>query len=102
MQIGVGLPLAIGCAALLAVTVLAGDPDVAQFLYRKAEKARRARKYEEAEKSYRRALEEQSPFPEAAFGLGQTLEKRGRLGEALHAYRRCRDEIAASPAPSSK
>ena len=102
MQIGVGLPLGIGCAALLAVTVLADDPDVAQFLYRKAEKARRARKYEEAEKSYRRALEEQSPFPEAAFGLGQALEKRGRLGEALHAYRRCRDEIAASPAPSSK
>ena len=101
MRIGTGLLLAAGCA-LLAVTTLAGDPDVAQFLYQKGQKAYRARKYEEAEKSFRRALEEHSPLPEAQFALGQTLERLERMGEALNAYRRCRDEIAGGPAPTGR
>jgi tetratricopeptide (TPR) repeat protein len=90
-------------ALLLApVPGAAGDRDVAELLFKKAEKAARSNKHEEAVSLYERALEEHSPHPEAAFGLAVVLEKLGRSEDALQAYLRCRDEIAALESPSRK
>ena len=91
---------------LIALTsgpaALAGDRDVADFLFKKAEKAYRAHRYEDAVSDYRRARTECTPLPEAAFGLGLSLEKLGREAEALAAYRACVEEVAAAESPPSK
>jgi tetratricopeptide (TPR) repeat protein len=91
---------------ILAAVVLgpgaSGDADVAKLLFKKAEKAARAKKYDEAAALFKRALDEHSPYPEAAFGLAIALEKHGKTEEALAAYLRCRDEIAGMKSPSRK
>jgi tetratricopeptide (TPR) repeat protein len=105
---GIGLSLPLPSLSLLARFSLlllllglgasigrAGDPDVADFLLKKAQKALRAKDYAEAESSFRRAMEEMSPFPDAAYGLGETLEKLDRNLDAIAAYQRCHDEVAA-------
>ena len=89
------------CLALLAV-VEAGDRDVALFLLKKAEKACRARKYEEAADTFKRAREEFTPLPEAAFGMGQAFEKLERNADAIAAYRLCAEEVGAAEKPSAK
>jgi len=75
---------------------LGGDADFARFLFVKAEKAFRARRYEAAEESYRKALAQLTPFPEAAYGLGRTLERLERPRDAMAAYRTCREQIETS------
>jgi hypothetical protein len=87
---------------VIALAARAGDPDVARLLCQKAQKAYRARQYEEAEKNYRRAIAENPPCPEACYGLAETLEKLERIGDALATYRRCVDGIMATPKPSSR
>ncbi len=77
-----------------------GDADVAKLLFDKGEKAFRAENYEEALEHYRRALAESSPYPEAEYALGQTLEKLNRNEDAIAAYVRCIDEVRALPTPS--
>lgn len=89
------------CLALLVV-VEAGDRDVALFLLKKAEKACRAKDYEQAVTHFKRAREECTPFPEAAWGLGQALEKLERSGEAIAAYRLCAQEVGEADKPSAK
>jgi tetratricopeptide (TPR) repeat protein len=88
--------LVLASIALLSVTsgpVRAGDPDVAKLLFDKGEKAYRAKNYEEAESYYARAIKEHSPYPEAAFGHGEALEKLGRTNEAIDAYLLCKDQL---------
>lgn len=82
-----------------ALPARAGDPDVAKLLYEKAEKAARSRDWEEAENYYRRALEEYSPLPDAAYGLGEVLEKQGKTSEAIDAYLLCKDQILGLESP---
>ena len=86
--------------ALLVTVPSIADEDVAKLLFAKGEKSFRQKKYEDAEGNYRRALEELSPYPEAAYGLARSLEKLGRTQEALDAYLRCRDEIKDMESPS--
>jgi tetratricopeptide (TPR) repeat protein len=85
-----------------AAGAAAGDRDVAEFLLKKAEKAFRARKYEEAAEDYRRARQEFAPLPEAALGLGEALEKLDRSAEAIAAYRACVTDVGTEAAPSPK
>jgi hypothetical protein len=80
-----------GGASLLVLVIAvgvvgAGDRDIAELLYGKGEKAYRKKAYEEAAGHYERALEESSPYPEAAYKLGMCLEKLGKGKEALEAY----------------
>lgn len=89
------------CLALL-VTAEAGDRDVALFLLKKAEKAYHAKDYEQAAATFKRAHAECAPLPEAAWGLGQSLEKLERPGEAIAAYRLCAEEVAEAEKPSFK
>jgi hypothetical protein len=86
----------------LLAAVEAGDRDVALFLLKKAQKAYRAKKYEEAADTFKRAHKECAPLPEAAWGLGQSLEKLERVGEAIAAYRLCAEEVAEAEKPPSK
>jgi len=85
--------------AVLAGISVAGDRDVAELLFGKAEKAYKRKQYEDAAGYYRRALDETSPYPQAAFGLGQSLEKLGRAQDAIRAYLRCCDELEAVESP---
>jgi len=80
----------------------AGDRDVAEFLLKKAGKACRAKQYEQAAADFKRARAEFTPLPEAAFGLGQALERLEREAEAIAAYRLCVEEVAAEIKPSPK
>ncbi len=80
--------------SLLQVAGRAGDEEIARLLYRKAQKATRAESFQEAADLYRRALEEHTPYPEAAFGLGESLEKLAKSNEALLAYIACKDQAA--------
>ena len=89
------------CLAFLAV-VEAGDRDVALFLLKKAEKACRAKDYEEAAATFKRARAEFTPLPEAAYGLGRALEKLEREAEAIAAYRLCAEEVDAADKPSAR
>lgn len=89
------------CLTFLVV-VEAGDRDVAQFLAKKAEKAYRAKDYEQAAATFKRAHAECTPFPEAVWGLGQALEKLERASEAIAAYRLCAAEVSAADKPSMK
>jgi hypothetical protein len=87
-------------AGLLLVSLArAGDPEVAAFLLKKAEKALRAKDYESAANDFRRAREEHTPLPAAAYGLGQALEKLGRESDALAAYRQCVAEAEGMDEP---
>jgi len=89
------------CLALLVVAE-AGDREVALFLLKKAEKAYRAKDYEQAAAAFKRARTECTPFPEAAWGLGQSLEKLEREAEAIAAYRLCAEEVGDAKKPSAK
>ena len=94
------------CLLLLAVSipvsiVLAGDRDVAELFVKKGQKAWRGKRYEEAADYYRRALDEHTPFPEAAFELGRCLEKLGRTEEAIQAYLTCQDHLREIEKPTS-
>jgi hypothetical protein len=85
------LGLSTGMGVLIALAILvgaagAGDKDIAELLYGKGEKAYRKKAYKEAVDHYRRALEEHSPYPEAAYRLGMALEKLGNGKEALEAF----------------
>jgi len=84
------------------VVAEAGDRDVALFLLKKAEKAYRAKDYEQAATTFKRAHAECTPLPEAAWGLGQSLEKLEREAEAIAAYRLCAEEVGAADKPSTK
>ena len=84
---------------LLIAPVWSGDAEVARFLYQKAQRAYRAKKYDEAEKGFRRAVKEDSPFPEASYALGLALEKLARPVEAIAAYQQCLDAAAGDDAP---
>lgn len=85
---------------LAAGRVLAGDPDVASLLFKKAKKSFAAKDYKEAETGFRRAIKEMSPYPEARLCLGETLEKLDRPREAIEEYRTCVGEINDAGAPS--
>jgi len=85
---------------LAAGSVLGGDPDVADLLYKKAKKAFASKDFSEAEAGFRRAIQEVSPFPEARLGLAETLEKLDRSGDAERAYRACIAEIEDAGDPS--
>ncbi|MHC4473193.1 MAG: tetratricopeptide repeat protein, partial [Planctomycetota bacterium] len=87
---------------LLALPVGAGDKDLAKLMFKKGEAAKKAKNYEEAADLYRRAIDEDPPFPEAALGLGQALEKLGKIPEAIEAYLECRDAVAGLDPPSRK
>lgn len=95
MRLGIGV-------LVLAVLVSAGDREVAEFLFSKGQKALRAKQFEEAEANFRRAIEEDSPYPEASYGLGQALEKLDRGGDACQAYRECIAAIDSLDEPSGK
>ncbi|MCK6460334.1 MAG: DUF1080 domain-containing protein [Planctomycetes bacterium] len=94
---GFGLAVAV---VLAAGSVLGGDADVADLLYKKAKKAFAAKDYVEAESGFRRSLKELSPNPDARFGLAESLEKLDRPREANEEYRNCVAEIDALGAPS--
>ncbi len=83
-----------------AGSVFGGDPDVADLLYKKARKAFASKDYVEAESCFRRAIQEVSPYPEARLGLGETLEKLDRPGDAERSYRACIAEVEAAGDPS--
>jgi tetratricopeptide (TPR) repeat protein len=85
---------------LAAGTVTGGDPDVAGLLFKKARKAFSSKDYAEAESGFRRALKELTPYPDARFGLAESLEKLDRPREAYEEYRGCVAEIDAAGAPS--
>jgi hypothetical protein len=89
-------------ALVSGLAASAGDRDVADFLFKKAEKAYRAHRYEDAVKGYQRARAEFTPLPEAAFGLALGLEKLDREAEALAAYRTCVREVETAESPPSK
>ncbi len=97
-------PLLLGVAIAWALgdRAVAGDRDVAELLYQKGLKASREKNFAEAESCFRRAIAEFSPYPDAVFAHGEALERLGRAAEACAAYRRCLDEIRASPPPASK
>lgn len=87
---------------VLAAAATGGDRDVAEFLFKKAEKAYRAKDYESAASDYARARKEYTPHPPAAYGLALALEKLGREPEAIAAYRQCIAEVDAAAEPSWK
>ncbi len=96
----------VACAGLvigaLAAFSRAGDPDVADFLLKKAEKALRAKDYESAASDFRRARDEYTPLPLASYGLGVALEKLERESEAIAAYRQCVAEVDEASAPAAQ
>ncbi len=98
----VGIPIAAILIIFLLAPVEAGDRDVAELLFSKGEKAYRKRSYAQAADYFQRALAEHSPYPEAAFGLAQALEKQGKGPEALKAYLRCKDQCRALDKPTRK
>ena len=57
--------------------------------------AKREKIYQQAADLYRRAMEESTPYPEAALGLAESLMKLGKSDEALQAYIACKDQAAA-------
>jgi len=87
---------------LLTLPAWAGDAEVAEFLLEKGRKEFRAKHYEEAEKLFRRALAEQTPYPEAAFEHGQVLQKLGRSIEAAAAYQTCISAVDRADEPARK
>ena len=91
----------LACFALVVVAE-AGERDVALFLLKKAEKAYRTKDYEQAAAGFKRARVEFAPLPEAAWGLGRTLEKLEREAEAIAAYRLCVEDVGAAKKPSGK
>ncbi len=97
-----GIPLTVLLFFCLLAPVDAGDRDVAELLFTKGEKALKKRSYGEAADYFQRALDESSPYPEAAFALAQALEKQGKGPEALKAYLRCKDECEALEKPTRK
>jgi tetratricopeptide (TPR) repeat protein len=101
------IAIARGLTAAFLLLLLVGpavqaDEDIAELLFTKAEKAARGKRYEEAAGLYERALKEHSPYPEAAFGLAVALEKQGKTQEALRAFLRCRDDLAALKRPTRR
>jgi len=103
--LGLQNPTGRAALMLLAVAVLGGfarpeDEAFAEFLFEKGNKALRSRDYEEAATQFERAVEQKSPYPEAAFALGEVLERLGHLRDAMAAYRRCESEVAAAESPS--
>ncbi len=96
------LLLLAGVALLFLSPAEAGDPEAAKLFLRKADKAFRSKDYTEATKFYRRALGENTPYPEAAYGLGQALEKLGRKHAALQAYLDCKKQAEGMERLSSK
>jgi hypothetical protein len=93
-----GSLLFLSLALLSGEATPAGDPDVARLLCGKADKAFKAKKFEEACGLYQRALEEYTPYPEARFGLAQSFEKLGRTAEAIAAYTKIGEDVRALPA----
>jgi len=87
---------------LLALSVRAGDPEVAKFLFAKGQKEVRAKRYDAAEKLFARAIAEYSPYPEALFARGQVLERLDRPHDAATAYQACMDAVNGAEKPPSK
>ena len=63
------------------------DPTVNQIL-QQAIASHKEGKIEEAEKSYKKAIELKPSFPEANYNLGNTLKNLGRLDEAEKSYKK--------------
>jgi len=100
-----GLWVAMGVLILLALWIGAagaGDQDIAELLYAKGEKAFRKKAWEQAAGHYRRALDEHSPYPEAAHRLGMALEKLGSGKEALEAYLLAEKQFGELPSLTRK
>lgn len=87
---------------MLTLSAWAGDQEVAKFLFAKGETALRSKQYANAEGYFRRALEEYTPYPEASYGHGVTLEKLDRSQEATAAYRACIAAVGAAEKPTPK
>ncbi len=97
-------------AVLLTVVVIAlspimgqpGSKVVADKLCARGRTAFREESYEKAAALYRESLLEFTPHPEAAFGLGEALEKLGENDEAMLAYITCKDQFGEVRKPNSR
>src|SRR5687768_11941422 len=96
-----GFPFALAfvSAALLAGGV-AADRETAEFIAQRAEKALAARSWQEAERLFRKALEEDGTLLSARAGLGETLIGAGERAAGIAELRQFVEEagpVAAAP-----
>ena len=80
--------LVIACAAAPALA----DRETALFSAKRADKALAAKKYDEAESLYRKALEEDATYLPAHYGLAQCLVGSGQSGPAVEELRKFVEE----------
>jgi tetratricopeptide (TPR) repeat protein len=83
-------------ALLLAATALA-DRETAQFSASRGDKALAAKKFDEAEGLFQKALEEDATFLPAQYGLGQALIGQGKTAPAVDALRKFVADARATP-----
>jgi hypothetical protein len=75
-------------AALALGVVALADRETAAFSSGRADKSLAAKKYEEAESLYRKALEEDATYLPARYGLAQALVGGGKSGVAVEELRK--------------
>jgi tetratricopeptide (TPR) repeat protein len=92
-----GLPTAAALALCIAAAAHA-DRETAQFSSGRGDKAIAAKKFEEAEGFYRKAIEEDETFLPARYGLAQALVGEGRSALAVETLRQFVDDIRSAPA----
>jgi tetratricopeptide (TPR) repeat protein len=87
--------------ALLLASVAPADRETAQFAAGRADKALAAKKWDEAESLYRKALEEDGTFLPAHYGLAQALLGAGKSAPGVEELRAFVDGVhAATSAPA--
>src|SRR5262245_63548442 len=88
-----------GAALLVCLAATAfADRETALFSTKRAEKSLAAKKFDEAESLYRKALEEDGTYLPAHYGLAQALVGLGRSGPAIEELRRFLDGAKADAA----
>lgn len=75
-------------AALALATVALADRETAAFSSGRADKAMAAKKYDEAESLYRKAIEEDATYLPARYGLAQALVGGGKSAVAVEELRK--------------
>ena len=81
--------------ALAMAGVAVADRETAQFNAARADKALAAKKFDEAETLYRKALEEDESFLQARYGLAQALVGAGKTAPAVETLRQFVQEARA-------
>ena len=90
-----------------AFTVVApcvhADRETAEYFTKRADKSLRAKEWDKAEESYRRALEEDESYLPARFGLAEALIQAGKQSPGILELRRIiADAEKTPPEPSWK